>query len=238
MSISKNLPVYKRIVQEGWRKASLKEFLSKYLERAGFHDVKLVETSLREIITIYVERPGIVIGKSGKLSKKLTDVLKERFGFENPYIRAEKVEEPFLSARIIAHFIASRIMRGEKHRRVAFMAINRALSSGAKGIEIKIAGKFGSQRAREERFRAGVIYRCGEDVMSHVDYAVEHILLPQGVMGVRVRLVKPIASMPDKVLIKEEKISEILEKIKAEKVKEEVEKVDYEENVSSEGNEQ
>ncbi len=207
------MPTYKKIVHEGWRKAALKEFLKKYLSRAGFHDADLVITPLREMVTVYVERPGLAIGKSGRLSKRLTELLKQRFGFENPYLRAEKVEEPFLSARLIAHFIAARIARGERHRRVAFIAMRRALSAGARGIEIKIAGKFGSQRAREERFRAGVIYRCGEDLMRNVEYAVEHILLPQGMMGVRVRIVRPEARTPDQVIIKEDRINELLEEV-------------------------
>ncbi len=215
------VPTYKKIVHEGWRRAVLKEFLKKYLSRAGFHDADLVITPLREMITVYVERPGLAIGKSGRLSKRLTELLKQKFGFENPYLRAEKVEEPFLSARLIAHFIAARIARGERHRRVVFIAMRRALSAGARGIEIKIAGKFGSQRAREERFRAGVIYRCGEDLMRNVEYAVEHILLPQGMMGVRVRVVKPEAKTPDQVVIKEDKIHEFLEKIQ-EKSEEEI----------------
>ncbi len=218
-------PVYKRIVEEGWLKARLHEFFESTLRTAGFHKVDVVKTPIREIVTIYADRPGIAIGKGGKRIKEITETLKVEFGFKNPYLRIEKVDEPFLSAQIVANYIARRILKGERHRKIAFAALRRVMMAGAEGVEIRISGKFG-KRAREDRFRAGTIYRCGGDYLENVEYAVRNILLPQGSMGIRVRIVKPGIKLPGKPKIKEEEIEKILAEIRASKEKpEEEEKV-------------
>lgn len=216
MSATKTLPNYKKFVQEGIIRYSLHELMEKATERAGFHGVSISSTPVRDIITVYVERPGIIIGRGGRASKKIGEMVKEALGIPNPYIQARKVEEPFLSAKIVASYIARRIAKGERHKRVAFSALRRVMMAGAKGAEIRLAGKFGSQRAREERFRAGVIYRCGQEQIEKVDYAVKHVLMPQGVIGVRVRIVRPDIESPDAVKIKEDKIEEIRQRMKAE----------------------
>ncbi len=211
-------PTYKKIVEEGLIKARVYKFLQGELDRAGFHGAKVVTTPVRDVVTLYVERPGLVIGRGGRIAKRLTEILKREFGFQNPYLRVEKVEQPFLSASIVANYIARRIMRGERHKRAAFAALRRVMASGAKGVEIRIAGKFTGQRAREERFRAGVIYRCGEEPTSYVDYAVRHVMLPQGMLGIRVRIVKPVdeSTMPDQIIVIPEKVEEVLAELSGE----------------------
>ena len=215
---AKASPTYKKIVEEGLIKARVYEFLQGELDRAGFHGAKVVTTPVRDVVTLYVERPGLVIGRGGRIAKRLTEILKREFGFQNPYLRVEKVEQPFLSASIVANYIARRIMRGERHKRAAFAALRRVMASGAKGVEIRIAGKFTGQRAREERFRAGVIYRCGEEPTSYVDYAVRHVMLPQGMLGIRVRIVKPVdeSTMPDQIIVVPERVEEVLAELSGE----------------------
>ncbi len=215
---AKASPTYKKIVEEGLLKARVYEFLQGELDRAGFHGAKVVTTPVRDVVTLYVERPGLVIGRGGRIAKRLTEILKREFGFQNPYLRVEKVEQPFLSASIVANYIARRIMRGERHKRAAFAALRRVMASGAKGVEIRIAGKFTGQRAREERFRAGVIYRCGEEPTSYVDYAVRHVMLPQGMLGIRVRIVKPVdeSTMPDQIIVVPERVEEVLAELSGE----------------------
>ncbi|HDI74309.1 MAG TPA: 30S ribosomal protein S3 [Candidatus Korarchaeota archaeon] len=196
---------------------SLHELMEKVAEKAGFHGVDISSTPVRDIITVYVERPGIIIGRGGRASKRIGEMVKEALGISNPYIQAKKVDEPFLSARIVASYIARRIARGERHKRVAFSALRRVMMAGAKGVEIRLSGKFGSQRAREERFRAGVIYRCGQDQIEKVDYAVKHVLMPQGVIGVRVRIVRPDVESPDTIKVKEEVIEKIRQGLREER---------------------
>lgn len=216
MSSSKTMPIYKKFVQEGVVKYKLHEFMEKLSDKAGFHGVEISSTPIRDIITVYVESPGVIIGRGGRTSRRIGDILKEELGIQNPYIQTKKVEEPFLSARIVASYIARRIAKGERYRKVAYSALRRVMAAGAKGVEIRLSGKFGSQRAREERFRDGVIYRCGQDYMENVEYAVKHVLMPQGMIGVRVRIVKPGVKGPDTVEIKEDAIEEITEKLRSE----------------------
>ena len=216
MSSTKSMPIYKKFVQEGIIKYKLHEFMERISEKAGFHGVEISSTPIRDIITVYVESPGVMIGRGGRTSKRISDILREELGIQNPYIQAKKVDKPFLSTRIVASYIARRIAKGERYKRVAYSALGRVMAEGAKGVEIRLSGKFGSQRAREERFREGVIYRCGQDYIENVEYAVKHVLMPQGMIGVRVRIVKPGVRGPDAVVIKEDEIERIREKIRSE----------------------
>ncbi len=219
MSSMKTQPSYKKVVQEGIVRYSLHELMERVAEKAGFHGVNVSSTPVRDIITVYVERPGIIIGRGGRTSKKIGEMIKENLGISNPYIQAKKVEEPFLSARIVASYIARRIARGERYKRVAFSTLRRVMMAGAKGVEIRLSGKFGSQRAREERFRAGVIYRCGQDQIEKVDYIVKHILMPQGIIGVKVRIVRPDVERADEIRINEKLIEEVKQKLSEEREK-------------------
>ncbi|MEM0017347.1 MAG: 30S ribosomal protein S3 [Candidatus Korarchaeum sp.] len=216
MSSSRSMPIYKKLVQEGIVKYKLHEFMERLSDKAGFHCVEISSTPIRDIITVYVESPGVIIGRGGRTSKRISDILREELGIQNPYIQTKKVDEPFLSARIVASYIARRIAKGERYKKVAYSALRRVMAAGAKGVEIRLSGKFGSQRAREERFRDGVIYKCGQDYVENVEYAVKHVLMPQGMIGVRVRIVKPGVRGPDAVIVKEEAIEEIRERIRSE----------------------
>ncbi|MEM3279308.1 MAG: 30S ribosomal protein S3, partial [Fervidicoccaceae archaeon] len=92
---------------------------------------------------------------------------------------------------VVAFRLAVSLERGFHFRRLAFAALKRIMSAGAIGAEIIISGKITSERARYEKFRAGKIYKTGEQVTYIVDKAVAHALLKPGIYGVKVIIVKP-----------------------------------------------
>ena len=69
------------------------------------------------------------------------------------------------------------------------------MEAGALGAEIVISGKLTSERARYEKYRAGRIYKTGEQATIMVERAVAHALLKPGVYGIEVRIVKPMRPM-------------------------------------------
>jgi GTPase SAR1 family protein len=69
----------------------INEYLRSKLARAGFASVDVQKTSLGHRITIWANRPGIVIGKEGKRIQEITDVLQERFGLEMPQIEVDVI---------------------------------------------------------------------------------------------------------------------------------------------------
>jgi len=88
------------------------------------------------------------------------------------------------------------------------------MDNGAKGIEIVISGKLRAARAKAMKFRDGYMIKSGDAVNHYVDYAVRHIELKQGVLGIKVKIQLPhdptgkdgvITKLPDVVTVADPK---------------------------------
>jgi len=184
--------IKKFFVQKGIIKTKIDEYLAREFYRAGYAGVDILKTPLGTRIVIYAERPAVIIGRRGSMIKQLAQIFEKRFRLENPQITVTSVENPYLSARIVAFRLAVALERGYHFRRAAFIALRRIMEAGALGAEIIISGKLTSERARYEKYRAGKIYRTGEQASIMVERAVAHALLKPGVYGIQVRIVKPM----------------------------------------------
>jgi small subunit ribosomal protein S3 len=123
------------------------------------------------------------------------------FGIDNPQIEVAEVEVPEFDAKIMAERLASSLERGFQYRRAVYGVMRRIMEAGAKGTEITISGKLTSQRARYQKFKDGVITKCGEPVKTYVREATAPAFLKPGVMGVRVVIMLP-GELPDKIKVK------------------------------------
>jgi small subunit ribosomal protein S3 len=75
------------------------------------------------------------------------------------------------------------------------------MEAGALGAEIVISGKLTTERARFEKFKAGHFPIVGEPALRAMKTAEAHVQLKPGIIGVRVKIMPPDASFPDKVTI-------------------------------------
>ncbi len=197
--------VKKVFLQQGLQYMELNAFLASRLTRAGYVDVEIFKTPIGTRVVIYAERPAMVIGRRGRVIKELSQILQTKFGLDNPQIDVVEVQNPELNAKIMAYRIARAIARGVKFRRAALIGLARIMEAGARGAEIVVSGKLTSERARTEKFTAGVIYKSGKPREELVDEATIHVLLKPGVYGVKVRIMPP-AEPPDAIKIKEPEV--------------------------------
>ncbi|MRA75690.1 hypothetical protein GH890_29975 [Bacillus thuringiensis] len=65
------------------------------------------------------------------------------------------------------------------------------MESGAKGCEVVVSGKLRGQRAKSMKFVDGLMIHSGEPIGDYIDSAVRHVLLRQGVLGIRVKIMLP-----------------------------------------------
>lgn len=209
--------------------AKIDEYLAQNFYSAGYSRVNIIRTGLETRVHIFAERPALIIGRGGSTIRRLQETFQKVFGLENPRIQVSPVEDPELDARVQAFRIARAIEAGYHFRRVAFAALNRIMSSGALGVEIKISGKLTSERARFEKYRAGKVYKAGHNVDELVDRAVAHALLPKGVIGVEVIIAKP-GKPGDYIRIKDpEEVADIVKEIRERLAEEQGEKAKEEE---------
>lgn len=183
--------VKKYFIQKSMSVVKVDEYLARQFYRAGYAGVEIFRTPLGTRVIIHAERPALIIGKRGQTIKTLSNVFENYFGLENPQITVMPVENPDLNARVVAFRLAVSLERGFHFRKLAFAALRRIMAAGAVGAEIIISGKITSERARYEKFRAGKIYKTGEQATYIVDKAVAHALLKPGIYGVKVIIVKP-----------------------------------------------
>ncbi|MDY6764181.1 MAG: 30S ribosomal protein S3, partial [Halobacteria archaeon] len=156
------MAIEREFVETGLRKSRIDEFLAEELRRAGYGGMDLARTPMGTEITLYAEKPGMVIGKGGKNIRELTDALETKFDLEDLQIDVQEVEEPDLNARIVADKLANALERGWYFRDAGRTTLRRIMDAGAMGAEITFSGKLTGARARVEKFRDGYIKHCGE----------------------------------------------------------------------------
>jgi len=215
------VPVERTFIKLGLKRVELDEFLAQELERAGYGgaDIRRIPTGTR--VALYVERPGMVIGRKGKSIKHLTDELAQKFGLENPQVEVVELKKPELCAPIMAKRIAFALERGISARRVGHTALRRVMGAGARGAEITISGRIAGERTRTQRFYQGYLSKAGEPAKELVSHGFAAAKLKPGIAGVKVSIMSPEVSMPDYIKIAAEETPKPEEVVPAVKVGEE-----------------
>ena len=179
--------VERKFISEAIRRAQVHEYLAVEFARAGFSHAEISRTPVATRVTVWVQKPGIVIGRGGKTIDALTETLKVRFGLENPQLDVQEVEQPDLDAAIVARQIAAAIERGLNYKRVVQFTMQRVMEAGAAGVAIRIAGKTGGEISRREKFSAGYLKYAGEPAEQlSKGYATACVKL--GDIGIQVRI--------------------------------------------------
>ncbi len=171
----------------------IRELLYQRLKQAGVGRI-VIEHSISSIrITIYVVRPGIVIGRGGS---GLEDIKKMVLGMlfplspkgkSNPRVelKVEPIKEPNLSAYLVATNISDQLIRRMPFRRVMKQAVEKAMASGALGVRVVLAGRIGgAEIGRRERLQVGKVSLS--TIRENIDYASTPALTKSGYIGVKV----------------------------------------------------
>jgi small subunit ribosomal protein S3 len=172
------------------------EYFSKQLERAGYGGMNINRTPMGTQVTIFAEKPGMIIGKGGKTIHKLTHDLETMFRVDNPQIDVQEVKVPELNAQMMASRLAGAIERGLYFRKAGHNMLRRILESGALGCEIDIAGKLTGPRKKTEKFVGGNMLHAGNPAMELVDDGFAIAIKKLGVIGCRVRIIPPTVKLP------------------------------------------
>lgn len=206
------MAIEKKFVREGYVKASLDEYFAKQLNRAGYGGMEVNRTPMGTQITVYAEKPGMVIGKAGKVIRKLTRDIDRMYDLDNPQIDAQEVRKPELNAQMMATRLASSIERGWYFRKAGHNAMRAIMTAGALGCEIVISGKLTGARSRTEKIVQGYIKHAGKPAEDIVDEGFAVAVKKLGTLGCKVRIIPPGAVLPDSFKLKavtEKAVSEV-----------------------------
>lgn len=193
--------IERKIIDDRMTEYSVDRFVRSQLFDVPIEKTGYEKTPLGERITIYTSAPGLVIGREGANIKKITEELRQEFGFENPQVKIGEVKNQNLSASIVAKTIANNLARfgSQKFKLTGFKAMSAVMGAGAMGVEIRITGKLPAARAKSWRFNKGYLKKTGYVSDFVVDKAVDHITLKTGVVGIKVQIMLPDTPLPDKI---------------------------------------
>jgi small subunit ribosomal protein S3 len=178
----------KNVLKNNYKNMELDEFLREELKDAGYGGTDIQKSPLGTRLTLYVTRPGLVIGRKGSGIKDLTSKLEIKYGLTNPQISVIELEIPELNPKIMCNRIAQLIERGTAFRRAALWTVNTIKNAGALGVEVTIAGKLRSERAHFEKHSSGIIPKSGNMADRVVKEGITHVLTKMGIMGIQLKI--------------------------------------------------
>ncbi|KAK9827305.1 hypothetical protein WJX81_002659 [Elliptochloris bilobata] len=209
----------RKFVADGVFYAELNELLTRELAEHGYSGVEVRVTPMRTEVIIRATRTQNVLGVKGRRIRELTSVVQKRFKFPEGSVElyAEKVANRGLCSIAQAESLRYKLLGGLAVRRACYGVLRFIMESGAKGCEVIVSGKLRAQRAKAMKFKDGFMIASGNPVHDYIDGAVRHVMLRQGVLGIKVRIMKewdpsgkqgPRQPMPDLVTVLQPKDEE------------------------------
>lgn len=163
----------------------IRKFINGNLPGAEIDHIEIEKAGDSVRVVIFSARPGLVIGKKGAeidaIKKQLADLL----GRENVEVSVQEVKNPELSAAIVARSIADQLEKRASFKKVIKKAAMSALRAGAKGINVRVAGRLGgAEIARDEWVRIGSVPR--HTLRSDIRFGFAQAKTTYGIIGVKV----------------------------------------------------
>jgi len=167
----------------------IRKFIKEKLKSAGVDKVEIFRSTSKVRIELKVARPGVVIGRGGAgielLKKELNRLLKTEVE-----LNVSEVQNPDLSARIIARRIADAIEHRALPKIIVRKELEKAKTAGAKGVKIWVAGCIGGASiARTEKADWGTVPL--QTLRADIDFAREAAqTVGFGIHGIKVWIYK------------------------------------------------
>ncbi len=167
----------------------IRQYLEKNLKDALLSHVEIERTKNDKgnnlVVSVFVARPGVVIGQEGKNINKLKEELVKLTGNKDLRIETVEVKNPDLDATIVAQSIGQQLEARASFRSAQKKAIQRVRKAGAKGCRTLVSGRLGgADIARSEGYKEGIIPL--HTLRSDIDYACYHAATQYGRLGVKV----------------------------------------------------
>lgn len=167
----------------------VRKFLMEKLRLAGIVTVEIKRSINKMNIILHVSRPGVVIGRGGtaleELKKELGKIVFIKAPEKNLQIDVVEIQNPELSAQLVATQIVDQLKRRMPQRRVVAKVMERVMGSGAQGVKIVLAGRIaGAEISRTEKYNQGKVPL--QTIRAKIDYAQVPALTKFGYIGVKV----------------------------------------------------
>lgn len=172
--------------------AAIRRFLKKRLRGHYVTSVEIERNEKHVRVSLKTSRPGLVIGRGGEGSIKLTKEI-EKVAHKVPNapkmsirLDIEEVRSPESQAPVVAYMIAEGLEKRQAFRRVLKQTVEKVMANrDVEGVRIAIAGRLGgAEMSRQEEIKRGRVPL--QTIRADIDFARENAYLPYGVIGIKV----------------------------------------------------
>lgn len=189
----RRLSCKKKFVADGVFYAELNELFRRELAEDGYAGVEVRTTPHRTELILRATRTQNVLGENNRRIRELTSIVQKRFDFADGAVElyAERVQNRGLCAQAQAESLKFKLLGGLAVRRACYGVVRFVMEASAKGCEVVVTGKLRGQRAKAMKFGDGYMIKTGHAGQVYTDVAVRHVLMRQGVIGLKVSIFLP-----------------------------------------------
>ena len=170
----------------------IRKMLKKKLPDAGIDKIEIERSPDQLTINVHTSKPGVVIGRGGQGAETLKKDIKSKLLKAekiNLQINIKEVEQPQLSAGIMAQNMAQDLLKRIPYRRTMKRALDQIMKAGAKGAKIELKGRLdGAEIARKERLQSGNVPL--QTFRADIDYSRTAAFTTYGAVGIKVWIYK------------------------------------------------
>jgi len=221
----------------------IEKFIRDNFPMGDYSKIEIQRTPLGTKILIHTNKPGRIIGRSGRTINEMTDAIKQKFGLENPQLDVKTIRNPDLDAKIVAKQIATSLVKGYNYKKIGNLTMKRIMDAGAVGAEIVISGKMGTRKGITSKFTEGYLKHCGQPAKELVDYGFEEANTRPGKIGIKVKIMKQYMDIDGSLREKrtkeaaevEKKGADLIEEIEKEEIKQKEAAIEEAEKEKKEG---
>lgn len=172
-------------------KNEMEKILREKFDSFGYGGCDILMMPYTTRIYVYVVNLARALEFGNKKRIMLENEFKERFKLIDPKIEFKEIEKPFLNAYVVARKIGRAIERGIDYKKATNYYLSKVMESGAVGCLIEVSGKLiGKERSSAQKFRDGYILHSGNYREELVDEAHYRAIIPHGIIGVTVKILK------------------------------------------------
>jgi small subunit ribosomal protein S3 len=120
----------------------IRQILNESLKSAGLSRVLIKRSQKEPQVTVFVSRPGAVIGKKGSGVDAILDAIQKKIGLRCS-LDISEVRDASLQAQVVATDIAQQMERRVSYKRAMKRSVQNVMRAGARGVRINCAGRLG-----------------------------------------------------------------------------------------------
>jgi small subunit ribosomal protein S3 len=172
--------------------AIIRRFLKKRLRGMFVTSVEIERNEKHIRILIKTSRPGLVIGRGGdgsvKLTKEIEAIARKVKGAPRKAIKLdiEEIRSPESHAPVVAYMVAEGLEKRQTFRRVLKQTVEKVMANrDVLGVRIALGGRLGgAEMSRNEEIKRGRVPL--QTLRADIDFTREVAYMPYGVIGIKV----------------------------------------------------